>query len=198
MFDISTDFKAFRHYLSRFGQLTDEEFCHICHLAKLQKLKKGKYFLESNAICRQIGFILTGVMRTGSYAGDREMTCYFMKENQFTGGFESMMSGQPSPYFVQALTHCDLMVFTKNNFEKMHQEIPKIQAWSVAINTHELSDKVNQRAEVNNILESKDIYEMFEKKYPDILLRVPLTYIASYLGITPQSLSRLRRERQKP
>lgn len=191
-------FQAFRQYLSQFGHLTDAEFEHICQLAKFQKVRKGVHFLKEDTICRQIGFILSGVMRTGSYAGDREMTCYFMKENQFTGGFESMMSGRTSDYFVQALTPCELMVFSKDNFEKMLREVPKVQAWSAAILTHELSDKVNQRASLNNMLEAKDIYERFEKEHPDILLRVPLTYVASYLGITPQSFSRLRRERQKP
>jgi CRP-like cAMP-binding protein len=183
----------FRKYLAQFGHLTQEQFAFIEENTSVLYLKKGAHFLKQGSVLRKSGFIMEGVMRIYEYTEKDEVTSYFLKENQFVASLESFNDGLPSEKSFQAVTDVKLMVMSYESLQQCMAVIPPLAGIVYRITEQSLLTKLNHRNPLV-VEDAKTRYEKFVREHPDILLRVPLGYIASYLGVTQQSLSRLRRE----
>ena len=122
-----------------------------------------------------------------------DVTCFFMCENDFIGDPESFFSQQPSNKNVQALTDCQLITISFENMQKFLQHVPRGKEINAAIDHYVMSKMIYQRTFMLN-LDATVRYKEFMREYANILQRVPLSYIANFLGITQQSLSRLRKK----
>jgi CRP-like cAMP-binding protein len=123
-----------------------------------------------------------------------EDTCYFLKENQFAVALESFQQQIPANESLQALTDCELLTLSYDKMQVLYQQIPQWQSLVAKLTEHALLTKLYHRSPLVNA-DAKTRYENFLRDHADIALRIPLGYVASYLGITQQSLSRLRRDR---
>lgn len=180
-------------YISQFGHLKKEEIDLITSKAAKLELRKGECFSEAGKIPNQVGFVVKGVLRICCYDNmGRDITKYFVDENRLVVDYENFKANMVSSDYLQAVTDCNLIVFSKRNWEELYTAI---------IDWDKIISKAVQKAfqihlERRTALVSEDAvtrYLSFLEKFPGLANRVPQTYIASYLGITRFSLSRIRK-----
>ncbi|WPR77215.1 Crp/Fnr family transcriptional regulator [Algoriphagus sp. NG3] len=180
-------------YLLHFGNLNPKQIGFISQKAKESDLQKGEFFSEAGKIARQVGFIIDGVIRFCHYTDTgEEITTYFMDENNFFVDLNSFDNRIPSTGYIQAVTDCKLIVFMQQDWQELSNSIV---GWDKIVQKI-LSKSMLEKLDKINPLISEDAttrYLKFLEKYPKLINRIPLSYLASYLGITQSSLSRIRK-----
>jgi CRP-like cAMP-binding protein len=184
--------KELIEYILQFGNLNQQQISLIEKKATQTDLQKGEYFSEAGSVPRQVGFIVAGVIR-GCYYNNKgeEITRCFITENSLVADYIHFEANLPSTEYLQACTDCRLILFAKQDWEELAQTIvgwDNIKNKMVQICMFQKSRKgpvVSQDATTR--------YLEFIQNYPSLINRVPLAYMASYLGVTQQSLSRIRR-----
>jgi len=156
-------------------------------------IRKKDYYLKEGSISNAKAYVKKGCSRTFVIDDDgKEHILFFGFEDWWLADFESYHSGNPGKQYCQALEDMELLVISKQDFAKMEMEIPKLKQW------YEIKQRKMNIAMMNRLSEVKsstpeERYMNLLKKHSQIFQRVPLQYIASYLDIEPQSLSRLRK-----
>ncbi len=186
--------KPLQAYLQNHFKIPTGEIKEIAAHFNPLTIDAGRYFLRKDKIADCFGFIINGVARA-NFTDDNgsDKTSYFFSENQFIGNLESYLKNVPSLINIQAVTKCNFLVIEKTDFEKLSTNLP---VWSDIFNELVKSTLLQKNSNLNhlrNLSNTKEKYDYFVETNSSIALRVPLQYIASYLGITPQSLSRIRR-----
>lgn len=161
-------------------------------LFKEIKVKNKTVLLREGEISRKIFFIKEGCIRMGFYNKGRDITFQFFFENMPVASIESFLSNQPGQFFLESLEPSVLYCLNKKDFERIIRETPELKEY--------LNKLFFSRFERYSKLFLSFIRDTPEERYlellknePHILQRVPQHYIASYLGITPVSLSRIRK-----
>ena len=191
---IKDDLLHFKEFLHQQFQLPQKECETITPYFQPERFPKKQYFVTQGKICRKMAFITEGVMRYCMFRDDGEdVTCFFMCENDFVGDPESFFSRKPSDKNVQALTDCRLMTISHENMQKLLKTIPRGKEITAAIDHNVMMKMLYQRTFLLN-LDATVRYSEFMKEYAHILQRIPLSFIANFLGIKQQSLSRLRKQ----
>lgn len=185
--------KEFIKYVLQFGNLNQHQIELITKKAKESKIQKGKYFSEAGKISTQFGFLIEGIVRVCYYNNKgEEITKYFIDENNIIVDIESFDNEIPSTAYVQAVTNCRLIYFSKKDWQDI---LSTIVEWNTI--THKIISKaLIQKIERRSPLVSENAterYLKFMEVYPNLVNRVPLSYIASYLGVIQSSLSRIRK-----
>ncbi|WP_281637784.1 Crp/Fnr family transcriptional regulator [Flavobacterium marginilacus] len=176
------------------GILSAEDIDYIVSNYKCRALKAGEHFQEFHKICNEIVFIENGIVRV--YAADEngnEVTKYFVRENQFFVDLESYYTAKPSTDAFQAMTDCETYTISKSVLEKLCDEVPNLFIFIKSLTETALLNKIKDN-DFLNFGDAKTKYLEFVRRYPILARQVSQQYIASYLKITPQSLSRLRKE----
>jgi CRP-like cAMP-binding protein len=181
-------------YILKFGDLSQDEVKLITSKFHQIKLNRQAYFSEVGKIPRQVGFILNGVIRV-FYYNDKgeEITRFFIMENNFVVDLKNFSSSLRATAYVQAITDCDLIVISQIDWNKFSTTIT---GWDQIVNKL-VSASLLQKIERITPLITEDAttrYLAFLERYPQLTNRVPLAYVASYLGITQSSLSRIRKK----
>jgi CRP-like cAMP-binding protein len=181
------------NYLLQFGNLNPQQIDFITKKGKELPFAKDDYFSEAGKIAKQVGFILDGILRVCYYDNKgNDITKYFIDENNFVVDLHSFDNKIPSSDYVQAVTNCKLIVFSKRDWEDISNTIV---GWESIINKI-IKKSLIQKIERRSPLISEDAttrYLAFLETYPQLINRIPLSYLASYLGVTQSSLSRIRR-----
>ena len=181
-------------YILKFGNLNQEQVKLITSKCHHIKLNKQTYFSEAGRIPRQVGFILKGVIRV-FYCNDNgeEITRFFIMENNFVVDLKNFADSLPATSYVQAITDCELIVISQMDWNELSIALT---GWDPIVNKV-ISTTLLQKMERISPLIAEDAttrYLTFLEKYPQLANRVPLAYVASYLGITQSSLSRIRKK----
>ncbi len=159
----------------------------------LKEYAPSEYFIESGEKSNKIGFVISGVFRY--YFIDNkgnEISSYFMKENDFVCNLTSFFEFSLSSGSIQAETNCTVVEFTRSSWDLFCTTVPNWESAFQKIINETLIAKTNfQRSLINQ--DAKSSYLKFLNYYPTVSQRVPLNHIASFLGITPFSLSRIRK-----
>lgn len=179
----------FIEYILQFGNLNKQQIDLITSKAKEIELNKDGYFAEAGKVLKQVGFIIDGILRICYYNNKgEEITKIFIEEKHLLFNLKNA----PSTEYIQAATNCKLLVFSNQDWREISDTImdweniiQKITNKSLAQKLDRVSPLVSQDATTR--------YLEFMEKYPALVNRIPLSYIASYLGITQQSLSRIRK-----
>jgi CRP-like cAMP-binding protein len=185
--------KEFINYLLQFGHLNQQQIDLIKSKGAFKEIKKDEYFQEAGKIPREVGFLTDGIIRICYYnnKGD-EITKYFIDENNLIVDINSYNQNIPSSGYIQPITDCKFIVFSK---EAMKDLSMTILIWDDMVNkimNKALIEKVNK---ISPMLaeDAAERYRNFFTKFPKLANRIPLSYLASYLGITQSSLSRIRK-----
>ena len=184
--------KEFIEYILKFGNLNKQQIDLVNSEAKVLSLQKDVYFSEAGKIPRQVDFVVEGVLR-GCYYDNKgeEITRCFTSENSLMVDYVNFEANTVSSEYLQACTDSKLIVFSKQSWDELSQIIvgwDNIKNKMVQICMYQKSRK--------SPVVSKDAttrYLEFMENNPSLINRVPLMYIASYLGVTQQSLSRIRK-----
>jgi len=186
-------FDSLFNYIKRHSNLplSDEDVTLIKKSFSLKSLKKKEFFLQSGDICQYTGFILKGAMRQYSVddAGN-EHIIQLSIEDWWTVDRESFLMKTPSVYNIDAWEDTDLLVLSLENLEQIHT-IPAIKEMFWQMNQ---SNFIASQKRLNHSisLPALERYEELVKNYPDFVQRFPQHSIASYLGISKETLSRVR------
>jgi CRP-like cAMP-binding protein len=178
--------------ISRFITLTPEEEGYFTSLLKAKKLKKKQYVLQEGDIARHEYFVNKGCLRT--YTIDekgQEHVIQFAIEDWWIGDMYSFLTQTPAKYTIDALEDSEVFCLEKNALEELYVKIPKFEKFF----RHLLQNafiSLQERVVGNLSQPADERYCTFITKYSDMEKRLPLKQIASYLGITPESLSRIR------
>ena len=181
-------------YILKFGILDQQQVNLITSKAQEKNLPKQAYFSEAGKIPRQVGFILEGVIRVFYYNDQgEEITRFFISENNFVVDLKNFSGSIPATAYVQAITDCKLIVFSQADWNEFSTTIAGWDAIASKITAKTLLQKIERLSPL--IAEDATTrYLAFLEKYPQLANRVPLAYVASYLGITQSSLSRIRKK----
>jgi CRP-like cAMP-binding protein len=176
----------------QFGNLNKQQTDFVEKNATEIDLQKDEYFSEAGKIPKQLGFIVEGVIR-GCYYNNKgeEITRCFISENSLVVDYVNFEANTSSSEYLQACTNCKLIVFSKQNWEELSQTIV---GWD-NIKNKMVQKCLFQKSRKGPVI-SQDAttrYLEFMDNYPSFTNRIPLAYIASYLGVTQQSLSRIRK-----
>lgn len=185
-------FDIFRKYLENKITLTNEDYELIESVSLFKKLRKRQYLLQAGDVFRFHAFVCKGFLR--NYHVDekgQEHIMQFAPENYWTGDGESMDSGLPSKYNIDAIEESEILLLKKEDFEMIRKTIP---AFNEFVNESLKKNAVvlRERIHVNISLSAEKKYSNFISKYPSLSNRVPLHMIASYLGLSAETLSRVR------
>ncbi len=179
--------------LSFGGILTKENIEDIIFHFEEKELQAGMEFLAMGKVSNEIGFIDSGAIRTYSVnIKGEEATMYFFRENQFIVDLESYYSHKPSATPLQAVINSRIFCVKREDWEKLTEKIPRLFILTKSLAEATLLNKIKDN-DFLNFGTAADKYREFIKRYPELALRIPQQYIASYLKITPQSLSRIRK-----
>ncbi|MCG6188997.1 Crp/Fnr family transcriptional regulator [Maribellus maritimus] len=181
--------KELINYLLQFGHLNNQQIDLITNKAKEIELHKDEYFIEAGKSLKQVGFIVEGIFRVCYYNNKgEEITKIFIEENHLLFNPRN----EPFTEYVQATTDCKLVVISNSDWKQIGDTIV---GWDSIIQKV-INKSLTEKLERVSPLVSQDAatrYLEFIEKYPTLVNRIPLAYIASYLGITQQSLSRIRK-----
>ena len=188
-----TEFKIFKDWLTNVSFLTEEDCSLFEPYLKTNRFEKKSYFLNEGKICRHVGFINKGCFRTYYLSDGKEINTQFVFENEFVTDYDSFLQSKPSRYFIQALEDSEIVTF---NLIALQNAYNQSQNWErfgrmVAEKSYKLT---TQRVESFLFLDGEQRYLDLVKNQPQILDRIPLYHIASYIGLERESLSRLRRK----
>ncbi|REA64260.1 Crp/Fnr family transcriptional regulator [Dyadobacter luteus] len=185
--------EEFINYILQFGNLNKQQTDFIMSKAKTLELHKDEYFSEAGKIPRYVGFILEGVLRFCYYNNrGEEITHSFVDENNFVSDQQKFEAQMVASEYVQAVTNCKLLVFSKKDWDEIGNTILGWDAIAGLIMKNCLLKTIERRSP----LVSEDAttrYSLFNEHFPGLVNRIPLSYVASYMGITQQSLSRIRK-----
>ena len=181
-----------RSVLKYGGILSEKDIEKILPNYELIVLKPGDEFLSIGHISNRIGFVDEGILRVYFLTEEgNEVSKYFIRPDQFGVDLESYYDNKPSVYGMQAVIPTTIYSMNRTTWNKLSEEIPKLFMFMKSLTEVTLLNKVKD----NEFLlfgTAKVKYQEFIKRYPDLARDVPLQHIASYLQITPQSLSRIR------
>lgn len=154
-------------------------------------IPKGDYFLKAGQVSKYIGYIESGLVIYYKLNDGNEIPCDFAIENEWITYLKSFTSGTESDMYIRALEDTHLLALSGLSLGALFQAQPKFQALR---NYYTDLAFVKSSSHAVNLasLNAKDRYALFMKDHPQLIKRVPQYYIAAYLGIKPQSLSRLR------
>jgi len=180
--------------ISQIVGLTIEEKATVEKAFFQIEILKGESWIKQGKICDQVAFVVSGKLRNYylDEAGN-EITCFFVTPELFVSAFSSFLTNTPTHENITALEDTVLRVISKKGLEDLSALVPKMQVFRrvIAENLFILMEKRIA------MLQSKSAFERYEKmlkEHQDIILSVPLQYTASFLGVTPQHLSRLRKD----
>jgi CRP-like cAMP-binding protein len=189
--------EAIINYLQQFGHLNQQQIDLIISKVERKQLKKDEYFSEAGKIPLEVAFLVEGIFRVCYYnSKGEEITKYFIDRNNFVVDINRYNQNIPSSEYVQAITDCNLFIFSKEALKELSLTIIIWDSIINQITTKSLVEKVNK---ISPMLaeDAKIRYLSFLEKFPLLANRIPLSYMASYLGITQSSLSRIRRNINK-
>lgn len=201
MENLSTEkLELFRRYLDTLISLTGQEWEIFQKYLYLRILKKKEHFVEAGEICKEVGFILKGSVRLYHHKDGEEITSYFCLDNDLVSAYQSFLKRSPAVSNIQALEDTEIIVFNKKGLESLLAD-----------------ERINYKMERFGRLVAEDLICCYEdrvfsfvtqtpeerylellKNGRNIIRRIPQHYIANYLGITPVSLSRIRKRIMEP
>ena len=176
-----------------FGLLAPADQHQLLAAWEVRTVAEGEFLSEAGAICQEVFFIQQGVLRiVARRSGGQEITHSFRREGQLCTVLTSFEQQVPTALRIQAACPARVLAIDKACLDRLLQQVPALPALFTQLIRQELLDKLTtQRAYLG--LDAQARYHVLLEHQPEVAYRVPQHMLASYLGITPQSLSRLRR-----
>jgi CRP-like cAMP-binding protein len=189
--------ESIQNYISKFVNLTAEELSVVKACMQLREIPKKTMLLNAGDICNFEAYVLKGCIR--EYFIDhkgQELTLEFAVEDWWVSDITSFENQTPSIMYIETLEDCEILVLSRASKDELLARVPKLERMFRLMIQRHLS--VLQKRLFRTVsYTAMDKFEEFLKRYPSLPQRVPQHYIASYLGITPEFLSKLRKRQMK-
>lgn len=185
--------QALSHTIRQLIAIDDEALQDIVSHFRPQHLAKGEYFVKAGHVCAQIGFVTNGLLRTWYEVNGEEITHWISDEGYFDTSLSSFTHGTPSRWNLQAVTDCDLLVLDCDTHRQLLHQYPQWRIFESQLLIYSyLGLEERMFSQLHHTAEER--YEKLMAERPQLLARAPLQYLASMLGIKPETLSRLRKK----
>jgi CRP/FNR family transcriptional regulator, anaerobic regulatory protein len=172
---------------------SEEELDAFRKSLKVVHLNKNDFFLREGEVCQSMAFLEQGSMRLFYDAEDREVCNDFYFENSIVGSFASFLSETPSIVNIAAIEDCELLVFSRESTMDLIHQYPSLKRLANVVIEEHLIRTERREAELLKY-PPEDRYRLLLEIHPKIFSRIPLYFVASYLNITPETLSRYRKK----
>jgi CRP-like cAMP-binding protein len=159
----------------------------------IQHLKKGEFLIRNSEICRQVSFINKGLLRVFYLADGKEICTGFVCENDYLSSYASFLTNQPSSENMDALEDSELINLSYSDMQKLYVSNPVFETFGRKI-AETLFIKISLQTARLLTMSPEERYLSVIQYQPFIIQRVPQYMIASFIGITPEHLSRIRRK----
>lgn len=195
MLQIVTNMTDLEQYIkSSFGVVETNDLNTIVSFFNATNIKKGEFLLKSGTRCNELTFVHTGLLRMFATTDTKEVTQWISTKGYFTGDLSSFIFQTPSHISIQALTDAEISTISKENYTRLGDLLPK---W------HEFEKlfiarcfiTLEQRVFSHLSMTAEERYQTFFEQNPALFNQVPLQYIASMLGMTPETFSRIRKRK---
>lgn len=178
--------------LSFFHPLTKRVEEYLCSHVRAMQIKKKKLLLKEGSVCNNIYFIRKGVLRGFMFEGQREITTWISSDNEFVTSIGGLEERVPSPDNIQAVEDCDLLMLRLEELNWLYEHYPEFNFVGRKLLQRYYSD-AERRAYLARLNGAENKYRYFLSRHEALATRIPVKYIASYLGVTLETLSRVRR-----
>ncbi len=172
--------------------ITDEEFEYAKTLFIPKKLRKKRFLLEDGDPCIYTTFVENGLLR--SFTIDEKGTEHILQfgmQGWWVGDLYSFLTGEPSEYNIEALEDSELLLITKSSWDLLLDEVPAFERYfRILIQNNLIATQRRLMGTMSSTAEER--YQKLLQQFPDIIQRVPQHMVASYIGVTRETLSRLR------
>lgn len=195
--DNDTALGLFKTYILSKANITDGEFEKVRQVSTVKNLRKRQYLLQEGDVWQHYAFVCQGCLHT--YHVDDKGTEHIMRfsiENWWPGERESLIANTPSRYNIDALEDSTLIMIRKDDFDQLCHNIPAFNNMVMTLINRSYIAAENRVKEALSYT-TEERYQLFMEKFPDVFNRVPLHMIASYLGVSPERLSRIRSQFHK-
>jgi CRP-like cAMP-binding protein len=175
----------------QFTDFNESELEIIMPFFEFTKFKKKSILLDIGQVSNEVFYLIKGCIRLYCEKDGEKLSTYFFTENMFAGSYDSFLSRRPSKVAIETLEECEVLVLTHEAQEKLYKVFPKMNEF--------IRKALEQRFVllhdlfISYLLNSpEERYMILQKERPELLQRIPQHQIASFLGITRVSLSRIR------
>lgn len=183
-----------QQYIQSYFGVDTTQLETIEYLFKPQSLRKGEYFCKPGRLCDGLGFVQEGLLRVYAIVGDKEVTQWIATKGYFITDLASLVFKAPARWYIQALTDVELFTIDRSDYHNIGLVLPR---W------HELEKLFIAKCSVlmesrifNHLsLSAEQRYDQLFETNPSLLNQVPLQYLASMLGMTAETFSRIRKKK---
>jgi CRP-like cAMP-binding protein len=158
-----------------------------------RRIRKKELILKQGQVCTFIAFVTEGFLREYNFLHDKDVTVDFISPSHFVTDYPSFLLQSPSLQYIEALTDVECLVFKRDDIHRLYDQYKTWERFGRLI-----AERIfcNAEARRKNIISksAEDLYHDFVREYPHVVQHVPQYYIASYLGLSPEHLSRIRRK----
>jgi CRP-like cAMP-binding protein len=179
-------------YFQLVPELTEDIWKEIEERSTIHHLKKGEFYITTGQQEKYVSFVNKGGFRYFVIADTKELTCDFTFENNYISDYEGFLKQEPARINIQALEDSELVKLHYDDVQSCYERIPQLQKFGRLIAENFLLDILKRS---NSLLFSspEDRYNQLVEDNPKLLQRVPQYMIASFIGVTPEALSRIRK-----
>ena len=181
-------------YLRSYMGVSDEDMGALVSVFRPQTLEKGDYFLRAGRIGDKLSFLREGLIRVFACHGDKEVTQWIAYRGTLMADLRGLVCDEPSAFTSQALTHCELYTIDKRDYLELPRRIERWPALERMLITR-CFGFMETRVFSLLSMSGEERYSYLQGQNPDLFDTVPLKYLASMMGMTPESLSRIRKKK---
>jgi CRP-like cAMP-binding protein len=190
-------FEIFEAFITANGDFTPEDLRLMRLRSIMKKVRRKEFLLQEGEVCRYKIFIAKGLLKSYCVRHDgTEHIMRFSPENSWTTDHISLVNHTPSQSNIEALENSEVVMWTLESLAELFDSIPAFKAYMNRLIENALKSS-HERILMNLSYTSEGKYEDFIANFPDVFRRVPLHMVASYLGVSRETLSRIRHARVK-
>lgn len=176
--------------------ISSSDLQNVLSYFERKDFKKKTTLITAGETTKEVYLILKGCIRLYHIKEGNDISICFFTEGIFCGYYDSFVSGQPGGYYMETLEDCTVLALSHQNYRKLFDEFPGMQEFTLKI-VEERFTAMQQLFTTQLLQTPEERYLQLQKNRPDLLNRIPQHQIATYLGVTPVSLSRIRKRSLK-
>ena len=187
------EINRFKDYIRSIVTMDDDNFDMCSPYLKVSTIEKGDYLVKEGKICRHIAYIDSGLFRVFHLKNGTEVNSCFCTANSITSSFDSFLNESESQESIQAMEHSVLVTLSKGNLQRLYAQSLPWQAVGRLMTEKECL-RLSNRASSLTFETAIEKYKKILEHQPDLLQRVSVQHIASYIGVSRETLSRIRKK----
>lgn len=183
--------EKFIAFIKNYIAISHEIETAITDVAILKSVPKNHQLVKEGNTCKHMFFLVDGTVRTYFYQNGKDITHWISIENTMFTAFNSYISQQPSTEYLETTENCEIISISYENWQKLYKNHPELERFGRLIMEEQIA-MIDEFYKGYYFLSAKEKYELLISYYPAILQKANLGHIASMLGISQETLSRIR------